>query len=106
MATDDVSRMRLKIADCEIPEQFLLFVVISIGPLPISFGAAVWGKEGQEIQRKLKLLAEQKALPYDATDKQGLSSAGLCEIKDLKFENTNTEPAMIKFSGKLAHPFL
>ena len=98
--------MKLTIADCEIQPQYLLYVVLSIGPFPVSFGAVIWGEDGPAIQRRLKLLAEQKALPYEAIDNHGLSSSGLCEIRDLKFEETPTEPAMIKISGRLVHPFI
>ena len=98
--------MKLRIADCQIPEQQLLYVVISIGPFPVSFGAIVWGDQGEDIRRRLRLLAEQKALSYDAVDKHGLSSSGLCEIRDLKFEDVSTDPITIRISGRLVHPFI
>jgi len=98
--------MKLRIADCEFREQQLIYVVLSIGPFPVTFGAVVWGDEGGAIARRIRLLAEQKALSYDAEDKHGLTSAGLCEIRDLKFEQTSTDPIMIKISGRLVHPFI
>jgi hypothetical protein len=98
--------MKLTIADCEIPQANLLYVVVSIGPFPVSFGAMLWGDEGRAIQRRLSLLSQQKALHYDAVDKDGLYSAGLCEIKDLKFEEMHTDPITIRVSGRLVHPFL
>jgi hypothetical protein len=98
--------MRLRIADCSFQEQQLLYVVLSIGPFPVTFGAIVWGDDGEAIARRIRLLAEQKALTYDAVDKNGLSSSGLCEIRDLKFEKTSTDPIMIKITGRLVHPFI
>ena len=98
--------MKLTIAGCEIRPENLLYVVLSIGPFPVTFGAVVWGEEGEAIRRRLRLLAEQKALPYEAVDKHEFSSSGLCEIRDLKFEETPTEPVMIKISGRLVHPFI
>jgi len=98
--------MKLTISDCEIPDANLLFVVVSIGPFPVTFGAMLWGDEGEAIQRRLRLLSQQKALHYDAVDKNGLYSTGLCEIKDLKFEKVSTDPITIRVSGKLAHPFI
>jgi hypothetical protein len=98
--------LRLKIGDCEIPEPFLLFVEVSIGPFPVAFGGIARGEEGIAIRKRLRLLAEERAVTYEAVDKNGISSTGICDIKGLKFEETPTRPAMIKFSGRLVHPFI
>jgi hypothetical protein len=98
--------LRLKIGDCEIPEAFLLYVELSIGPFPVAFGGIARGDEALAIRKRLKLLAEERAVSYEAVDKNGLPSTGICDIKDLKFQETSTRPIMIKFSGRLVHPFI
>ena len=98
--------MRLKIGDCEIPEPFLLYVELSIGPFPVAFGGIARGDEALAIRKRLKLLAQERAVSYEAVDKNGLPSTGICDIKDLKFQETSTRPTMIKFSGRLVHPFI
>jgi hypothetical protein len=98
--------LRLKIGDCEIPEPFLLFVEVSVGPFPVAFGGIARGEEGIAIRKRLRLLAQERAVAYEAVDKNGISSTGICDIKDLEFEETSTRPVMIKFSGRLVHPFI
>ena len=98
--------LRLKIGDCEIPEPVLSYVVLSIGPFPVSFGGVAGREEGAQIRKRLRLLAEEKAIPYDAVDKNGVASSGLCNIRDLKFEERPTTPGLIRFSGRLVHPFI
>jgi hypothetical protein len=98
--------LRLRIGDCEIPEQFLLYVTLSSGSFAVSFGGAARRDEIAQIQRRLKLLAEQNALPYEAVDKNGVGSTGICNMKNLKFQETPSNPALIRFSGLLVHPFI
>jgi len=83
-----------------------LFVDVSIGPFPVSFGGIARGDEAIAIQKRLRLLAEERAIVYEAVDRNGFSSTGICDIKDLKFQETSTRPVMIKFSGRLVHPFI
>ena len=98
--------MKLKIRDCEIPEQFLSYVILSSGSFEVSFGGAARRDEIAQIQKKLKLLAEEKALPYEAVDKNGIGTTGICNMKNLKFQETPSNPALIRFSGLLVHPFI
>jgi hypothetical protein len=98
--------LRLKIGYCEIPEPNILFVSLSVGPFPVAFGGIVYGDKADTILRQLKLLAEEKAIPYEAMDHHGVESRGLCDIKDLKFEEITTSPVLVRFSGRLAHPFI
>ena len=98
--------MRLKIGDLEIPGEVLIYVTLSIGSYPVSFGGVVREDEGAPFLRNLKLLAEERGLLYDAVDKDGVASTGLCNIMNLKFEKTTTNPPMIRFAGRLAHPFI
>ena len=98
--------MRLIIGDCEIPADALLYVSLSIGSYPVSFGGVVRGDEGLGLLKRLKLLAEQRGIPYDAVDKEGIGSTGICKVVNLKFERTSTDPPMVRFSGRLAHPFI
>jgi len=100
------TRLRLRIGDCEIPPQLLLYVFVSIGSSPVSFGGVAYGEEGESMRKRLKVLGEEKAVLYEAVDQNGLSSNGLCKIEELKFEETPTFPIRIKFSGNLTHPFM
>jgi len=101
-----LSDLRLKIGDCEIPEHFLLYVDLSIGSSAVTFGGVARGDEAARIRKRLRQLAEERAIPYDAVDKNGTASTGICDIKDLKFEETSTTPVMTRFSGRLVHPFI
>jgi hypothetical protein len=98
--------LKLKIGSCEIPERLLLYVAFSVGSFPVSFGGVARGEQAEDIRKKLKLLAEERAILYEAIDKNGVFLTGLCNIKDLKFEETPTTPVLIKFSGRLVHPFI
>lgn len=98
--------MRLMVGDYEIPESALRYVRLSIGPYPVAFGGVIGEDDAEELTRALKLLAEQRALHYEAVDTEGVSSSGICNLIHLKFERTVTKPPMIRFSGQLAHPFI
>jgi hypothetical protein len=101
-----MSNLRLKIGDCDIPKDVLVYVALSIGSYPVSFGGVLQRDEGANLIKKLKLLAEEKGIPYDAVDKDGVALTGICKIVNLKFEATSTNPPMVRFSGRLAHPFI
>jgi hypothetical protein len=94
------------VGDYEIPKNALLYVRLTFGPYPVSFGGVIGWDEAPDLVRSLKLLAEQMALHYEAVDRDGLSSSGLCNLIHLKFERTATPPPRIRFSGQLAHPFI
>jgi len=98
--------LKLKIRDCEIPEQILTYVVLSTGTFAVSFGGVARRDEVTEMLKKLKLLAEERAVPYEAVDKNGVESTGICNIKNLKFGETPADPDLIRFSGRLVHPFI
>ena len=97
--------MKLKIRDCEIPERFLRYVDLSTGYFAVSFNGVAPREEATEMLRRLKLIAQESAIPYEAVDKNGIESTGICNLKDLKFGETPANPNMIKFSGRLVHPF-
>ena len=98
--------MRLTVGDYEVPTETLLYVKVSFGPFPVSFGGMVEEDESPALIRKLKLLAEQRALHYDVVDKEGVSSTGICNLVHLKFEKILARPPRIRFSAQLAHPFI
>ena len=100
------NRLRLRIADCELPRHCLLYVFVSIGAAPISFGGVAYGNEGEFIRERLNLLAEERVVLYEAVDQNGLESSGLCKVEGLNFDETPTVPIRLKFSGQLAHPFI
>ena len=97
--------MRLIIGGYEIPERSLLHVDLSIESYPVSFDGVARQDDGVEIRRRLRLLAQERAIPFEE-DKNGVMSVGICDIKDLKFEETRTEPPLIRFSGRLIRPFI
>jgi len=94
------------VGDCDIPTEALLYVRVSFGPYPVTFGGVIGWDEAPNLVSKLKLLAEQRAIHYEAVDRQGMSSSGICNLINLKFERTATKPPRIRFSGQLAHPFI
>jgi hypothetical protein len=98
--------LKLKIRDCEIPEQFLTYVVLSTGYFAVSFGGVARREEATQLQKRLKLVSQESAIPYEAVDKNGVESTGICNLKDLKFVATRANPNMIRFSGRLVHPFI
>ncbi|MGA2238242.1 MAG: hypothetical protein ABSG74_03430 [Candidatus Bathyarchaeia archaeon] len=98
--------MRLIIGGYEIPERSLLHVDLSVESDPVSFDGVARQDDGIEIRRRLRLVAQERAIPYEAADKNGVISAGICNIKDLKFEETRTKPPLIRFSGRLIRPFI
>jgi DNA-binding response OmpR family regulator len=99
------SRLRLRVGDCEIPARLLLYVFVSIGSSPVSFGGVAYGEEGEGLREKLRLLSGQIELLYDAVDENGVESKGLCKIEGLKFDETPTVPVRIRFSGQLSDPY-
>ena len=97
--------MRLRVGELLFSEDVLIYLTLSIGPSPVSFGGVMRGEDAAELQKKLKLLAQEGGISYLAVDRNGVELSGFCRIIDLKFEQLATHPLMIRFSGKLAHPF-
>jgi hypothetical protein len=94
--------LRLKVGDYEVPEHNLTYVVLSIGSIPVSFGGTAREEEGKGIERTLRRLAEDKAIPYEVIDMRGIRLTGLCNIINLKFDTSAEKaPALIRFSGQL-----
>jgi len=100
------SPLRLKIGDCELSAELLLYVFVTIGSAPVSFGGVAYGQEGEALRDKLKRLSHEKVLTYEAVDRNGYETGGLCKIEGLKFSEMPTFPVRIMFSAQLAHPFL
>ncbi len=98
--------MRLTIGGYEIPERSLLHVDLAINSYSVSFDGVSLQNAGVEIRRRLRLLAQERAISFEAVDKNGAMSVGICDIKDLKFEETRTKPPLIRFSGRLIRPFV
>lgn len=103
---EEVSRLRIRVGDCELPARLLLYVFVSIAYSLVSFGGVAYGEEGERLRKRLKLLSEEKGLLYEAVDQNGMESTGLCKIEGLKFEETPTIPVRIRFSGQLSDPFI
>ena len=100
------SDLRLTVGDYDIPKNALRYVRVTFGPYPVSFGGMIGGDEASELVRKLRLLAEQRAIRYEAVDNEGLSSEGICNLVHLRFERIAAHPSLTRFSGQLAHPFI
>ena len=95
--------MKLKIGDCEIPERCLRSVTLYPESLSVSFAGVFIGEEELRVRTGLRRLAETRAIPFDAVDRNGVNSSGLCNIRNLKFDGDGTP--IIKFSGRLVRPF-
>ena len=94
--------MKLKVGDCEIPERCLRFVVLYPELSSVSFAGVFIGEKERETEAGLRRLAEMRAIPFEAEDRNGVSSAGICDVKDLKLAGGGTS---VKFSGRLVRPF-
>ena len=81
-------------------------MVLSTGSFAVSFGGVARRDEVEQMLKRLKLLAEQSAIPYEAVDKNGVESIGICNIRNLKFGETPGNPGLTRFSGRLVHPFI
>ena len=95
--------LRLKIGQYEIPKDCLKAVITYPDSCSASFVGVFRGLEGQKAAAGLRILAEQRAVPFEVVDSYGVECAGLCDVRDLKLVAINT--AMIKFSGRLVRPF-
>lgn len=98
--------MRLIIGGYEIPERSLLRVDLSVESDPVSFDGVAPQDDGVEIRRRLRLVAQERAIPFEAVDKNGVTSVGICNVKDLKFQEIVAKPPLIRFSGRLTRPFI
>lgn len=95
--------LKLKIGDYDIPERYLRSVVLYPESSSVAFAGVLVGEQRLETRTSLRRLAETKAIPFEAVDKNGVSATGLCEIKDLKLD-AHSAP-IIRFSGRLVRPF-
>ena len=94
--------MRLKIGDYEIPERCLKFVFLYPNSSCVSFAGVFVGEDGRIAGKELRRSAQVRAVPFEAVDRNGVGSAGLCDVKDLKLASRSS---IIKFSGRLVRPF-
>ena len=95
--------MKLKIGDYEVPERCLRDVVMYPESSAVAFAGVFVGKQGLQAGTGLRRLAAMRALTFEAVDRNGVSTTGLCDIKDLKLDGDR--PPIIKFSGRLVRPF-
>jgi hypothetical protein len=95
--------LKLKIGDYEVPERSLKFVVLYSDSSSVSFAGVFVGEEGRAAGAELRRSAQIRAIPFEAVDRNGVGSTGICDVKDLKLVGTG--PSIIKFSGRLVRPF-
>jgi len=95
--------LKLKIGDYEIPEHCLRYIVLYPESSSVVFAGVLVGDQRLQEKVKLRRLAETRAIPYEAVDRNGVPATGICDIKNLKFDGNTTQ--MIKFSGRLVRPF-
>jgi hypothetical protein len=96
--------LKLKIGDYEIPENCLRYVILyGESDAIASFGGIILEEQNCHAKPSLIRLAEEKAIAFEAIDRNGIGSAGFCNIKNLKFDGKT--PSIIKFSGQLCRPF-
>jgi len=98
-----MARLKLKIGDYEVPERCLRSVVLYPGSSSVTFAGVFVGEQGLQARTGLRRLAEMRAMPFEVVDRNGVSSTGLCDVKNLKFDGDGTP--VIKFSGRLVRPF-
>ena len=94
--------MRLKIGEYEIPERCLTFLTLYHRSASVLFAGVLVGEKGLQAITGIRRLAETRAIPFEAVDRDGVSSTGLCDIRNLKLEE---DSAAVKFSGRLVRPF-
>jgi hypothetical protein len=94
--------LRLKIGDYEIPEHCLKSVSVYPELSTVAFTGVFVGEHEAKTGAGLRYLAEMRALPYEAVDKNGVASSGVCDIKDFKLVDGSLT---VKFSGRLVRPF-
>ena len=95
--------MKLKVGDCEIPDQCLRSIILYNDTASVAFTGILAGDQMLQTRKGLRRLAEIRALPFEAVDRNGVSSTGICDIKHLTFSGEGT--SRIKFSGWLVRPF-
>ena len=95
--------MKLRIGNYEVPEKCLRYVILYGESGTISFGGIIVGEQNSETKSTLIRLAEEKAMEFEAIDRNGVGTEGFCNIKHLKFDGRN--PSIVKFSGQLLRPF-
>jgi hypothetical protein len=95
--------LKLKIGDYEIPARCLTSVTLYPESSAVSFAGVFVGEQGLQAGTGLRRLAEMRAIPFEVVDRNGVSTAGLCDIKNLKLDGDGT--LMIRFSGRLVRPF-
>jgi hypothetical protein len=95
--------LKLKIGDYEIPERCLRFVILYPELSSVSFAGIFVGQKERDSGAALRRLSELRAIPFEAVDKNGIGSTGICDVKDLKLVGRGT--SIVKFSGRLVRPF-
>jgi hypothetical protein len=95
--------LKLKVGDYDIPERCLKFVVLYYEDASVSFAGVLIDQKDREAAGGLRRLAQTRAIPFEAVDRNGVGSTGICNVKDLRIVgNANS---VIKFSGRLVRPF-
>lgn len=95
--------MKLKIGEYEIPERCLTSVTLYYESSSVSFAGVLVGDQGLEAGRGLRRLAQMSAIPFEAVDRNGVLSSGICTIKDFKLDGESA--SRVRFSGRLVRPF-
>ncbi|HMK84310.1 MAG TPA: hypothetical protein VK503_11375 [Candidatus Bathyarchaeia archaeon] len=95
--------MKLRIGNYEVPEKCLRYVILYGESGTISFGGIIVEEQNSPTKSNLIRLAEEKAVGFEAIDRNGLGTEGFCNVKHLKFDERN--PSIVKFSGQLFRPF-
>ena len=95
--------MKLKIGDYEIPDHCLTSVTLYPELSSVAFAGVLVGEQRLQARTYLRRLAEMRAIPFEAIDRDGVSSTGICDLKNLTLVGEDTP--RIKFSGRLVRPF-
>jgi hypothetical protein len=95
--------LKLKIGEYDIPERCLRSVILYPELSTVEFAGVFVGEKDLQLIAGLRRLAEMRAIAFEAVDRNGVRTEGLCDIKNLRFDEDST--TTIKFSGRLVRPF-
>ena len=79
------------------------FVVLYYESSSVSFAGVLVGEQALKAGAELRRLAQMRAIPFEAADRNGIGSTGICDIKDLRLTGDGT--SVVRFSGQLVRPF-
>jgi len=91
---------KLKMDDLEVRENYIHHIAFPLGR--VWFYLIAPEEEGKRLETKLTQLKEQHAIEFSATNSDGESSTGLCNLKQLSIHrDTSKAPVLYRIHGEL-----